>query len=143
MDALLQDFGRFAVLHLHLPLLCQDPGFLIGQSIPELFGDLCLLLSPFKRTPAGIRRCGKIRDHTPTEFQIKTMPNHSWSIRMASIYGSQMLAKVGEKTVSLLYRSVNQQNCSGSQGEKKKDLRNPISCLSLQRCKEIHIRGFL
>ena len=66
------------------PLLCQDPGFLIGQSIPELFGDLCLLLFPFKRT-ADIRRHGKRRDHMPTEFQIKAMPSHSWSIRMASV----------------------------------------------------------
>lgn len=100
MDALLQDFGSLAVLHLHLPLLCQDPGFLIGQSIPEIFGDLRLLLSPFERTPADIRRHGKRRDHVPTAFQTKTTPSHSWSIRMASSWGSQMLAKVGKNSSS-------------------------------------------
>lgn len=53
LNALLQDFGSLAVLHLHFPLLRQDPGFLIGQSLPEFLGDLCLLLSPSKRRPAG------------------------------------------------------------------------------------------
>lgn len=61
MNALLQDLGSLAVLHLHFPLLRHDPGFLIGQSIPELLGDLCLLLSPSKRTPEGISTCGKLK----------------------------------------------------------------------------------
>ena len=119
MDALLQDFGSLAVLHLHLPLLCQDPGFLIGQSIPELFGDLCLLLFPFKRT-ADIRRRGKRRDHMPTEFQIKAMPSHSWSIRMASVWGSLMLAKVGKKNHSSPVQEWKSAELLWKPGKKKK-----------------------
>lgn len=84
-DAFLQDFGSLPVLHLYFPLLCQDPGFLIGQSIPKLLGDFCLLLSPCKRTPAGMSSCRKLKDHITTGLQIKTRSNISWSIRMATI----------------------------------------------------------
>lgn len=80
-DAFLQDLGSLPVLHLHFPLLCQDPGFLIGQSIPELLGDFCLLLSPCKRTPAGMSSCR----HITAGLQINTRSNISWSIRMENI----------------------------------------------------------
>lgn len=61
MNALLQNLGSLAVLHLHFPLLRHDPGFLIGQSFSELLGDLCLLLSPSKGIPEGISSCGKLK----------------------------------------------------------------------------------
>lgn len=59
MNALLQGLGSLPVLHLHFPLLRHDPGFLIGQSIPELLGDLRLFLSPSKRKPESL--CGKLK----------------------------------------------------------------------------------
>lgn len=54
MYTFLQDFSSLAVLHLHFPLLCQNPSFFIGQGIAEFLGDLCFLLSPFKRAAAGV-----------------------------------------------------------------------------------------
>ena len=77
-NPLLQDFGCLSVLHLHFPPLCQDSGFLIGQSIPELVGDLCLLLSPSKRTPIGISSGRKLKAYITTEVQIKTMGSTSF-----------------------------------------------------------------
>jgi hypothetical protein len=58
----LQNFSSLAVLHLHFPLLCQNPSFLIGQGIPELLGDLCFLLSPSKRAAAGVSLVKKLED---------------------------------------------------------------------------------
>lgn len=71
MYTFLQDFGSLSVLHLHFPPLCQNPGFLIGQGIPELLGDLCFLLSPSKRAAAGVRLSETLEDHVTMQLQLK------------------------------------------------------------------------
>lgn len=92
-DAFLQDFGSLPVLHLHFPLLRQDPGFLIGQSIPKLLGDFCLFLSPCKRTPAGMSSGRKVKDHITTGLQMKTRSNMSSSIRMPKLNAGKVVGK--------------------------------------------------
>lgn len=68
MYTFLQDFGSLAILHLHFPPLCQDPGFLIGQGIPELLGDLCFLLFPSKRPAAWVSLGEKLEDHITAQL---------------------------------------------------------------------------
>lgn len=79
-----QDFGSLAILHLHFPPLCQDPGFLIGQGIPELLGDLCFLLFPSKRSAAWVSLGEKLEDHITAQLQVKAMSNRALGQRTAN-----------------------------------------------------------
>lgn len=84
MYTFLQDFGSLAILHLHFPPLCQDPGFLIGQGIPELLGDLCFLLFPSKRSAAWVSLGEKLEDHITVQLQVKAMSNRALVHRTAN-----------------------------------------------------------